>query len=452
MASVNDNVQNTGGPRPLDRRDFRTLGLSAIGGALELYDFTIFAFLAGTLGRLFFPRDMPDWLVLVQTFGIFAVGYLARPLGGIVLAHFGDRFGRKRVFTFSVLLMAGATLATACLPTYATLGIGAPMLLLLLRLCQGLAVGGEVPGAWTFVAEHVPANRVGLACGLLSSGLVLGILLGSLVAAIVNWVCTPEQVEAFAWRIPFFIGGMLGAVGLYLRRWLTETPVFIAMKNSAARQHKLPLGVVLRDHRRGVVTTMLLAWCMTSVVGITMLLTPTFLQTFYSYSPLQALAATSVGLSCQMVGTALAGFALDRIGNGRFLVGAGVAFGIVSFTFYSFAGVSLWCLFVLYAALGLVNGMVTATSSVMVRSFPTHVRFSGISFAYNIAVAISNGFTPMVLTAIMAVNPMAHAWYLVFIAALTCGLGLYLMARSDQLEGEIGLTALPTGTAVPQAN
>ena len=442
MAST-DNRARSISTRPLDRRDFRTLGLSAIGGALELYDFIIFAFLASTLGHLFFPPDLPDWLVLIQTFGIFAVGYLARPLGGIVLAHFGDRFGRKRVFTFSVLLMGGATLATACLPTYATLGIAAPILLTLLRIMQGIAVGGEVPGAWTFVAEHAPVNRVGMACGFLSSGLTFGILLGSLVAAVINWIYTPEQVADYAWRIPFFVGGVLGALGLYLRRWLTETPVFIAMKKSMAQQNRLPLGTVLRHHRRGVVVTMLLAWCMTSAITITMLMTPTFLQKLYGYSALQSLTATSFGLLFQMFGAVMAGMAIDRFGGGRFLVTAGVVFGIVSFTFYSFAGVSLWCLFALYAGMGCVDGMVGATPTIMVRVFPADVRFSGVSFAYNIACAISNGFTPVVLTAIMAINPTAHAWYLLLIAALISGVGFYLLAWSDELESAFGCADMP---------
>src|SRR5690606_41639601 len=130
-------------------------GLSVLVGALGFYAFIIVVVFASVIGHLFFPPDMPDWLVLLQTFGIFAAGYLVRPAGGIVPAHFGDKFGRKRVFAFSVFLMSISTLAMACLPTYATLGVGAPILLIIFRMLQGAAIGGEVPGAWTFVAEHV---------------------------------------------------------------------------------------------------------------------------------------------------------------------------------------------------------------------------------------------------------------------------------------------------------
>ncbi len=135
--------------RPLNSQDYKTLGLSALGGALEFYDFIIFVFFATVIGHLFFPPEMPDWLVMIQTFGIFAAGYLVRPLGGIVLAHYGDRYGRKRVFAFSILLMALSTLGMALMPTYATIGVAAPILLIILRMLQGAAIGGEVPGAWT---------------------------------------------------------------------------------------------------------------------------------------------------------------------------------------------------------------------------------------------------------------------------------------------------------------
>ena len=429
-------------PRPLHGQDFRTLGLSALGGALEFYDFIIFVFFASVIGHLFFPPDMPDWLVMIQTFGIFAAGYLVRPIGGIVLAHFGDKFGRKRVFAFSVFLMSVSTLAMACLPTYATLGVGAPILLIVFRMLQGAAIGGEVPGAWTFVAEHVPANRVGMACGFLCSGLTLGIMIGSLIATAINWIFTPEELAAYAWRIPFFIGGIFGLLAVYLRRWLAETPIFTEMKNSHLLKDKLPLKTVLREHMHGVIISVLLTWILSAGIVVTTLMTATFLQKLYGYSPLQSLAATSFGTLFLMFGTVTAGSIVDRIGSGRFFAVAGVFFGIATFVFYSFAGTSLPVLFALYAVMGLSVGMVGAVPYVMVRAFPAPVRFSGLSFSYNLSYAVFGGLTPVIVTTMLAVNPMAHAWYLVFIAVLTSGLGLYLMARSDRVEGAIGLDDL----------
>jgi MFS family permease len=145
---------------------------------------------------------MPDWLRQLQTFGIFAAGYLARPLGGIIIAHFGDILGRKRMFTLSIFLMAAPTLVIGLLPTYASIGIAAPLLLLAMRVLQGAAIGGEMPGAWVFVGEHVPAQRYGFGIGTLTSGTTGGILLGSLVAVAINRYYLPAEVTTSPGAFP----------------------------------------------------------------------------------------------------------------------------------------------------------------------------------------------------------------------------------------------------------
>ncbi|MEZ2127073.1 MULTISPECIES: MFS transporter [unclassified Sinorhizobium] len=429
-------------PRRLTSRDFRTLGLSALGGALEFYDFIIFVFFATVIGKLFFPPEMPDWLVLLQTFGIFATGYVVRPLGGIVLAHFGDLFGRKRVFAFSILLMALATLGMALMPTYASIGFAAPILLVLMRILQGAAIGGEVPGAWTFVAEHVPFRHVGFACGFLCSGLTLGILLGSFIAALVNFLFSPNDIAAYAWRIPFFIGSIFGLIAVFLRRWLQETPIFSEMKQTHSLVPELPLKVVLRDHWRGVVISMLLTWILSAGVVVTTLMTATFLQTLYGYTAQESLAATSFGTLFLIVGTAGAGVIVDRIGSGRFFSSASLFFAIATWAFYSYAAASITALFVLYAIMGLAVGMVGAAPYVMVRAFPARVRFTGLSFSYNVSYAIFGGLTPLAVTSLLPFNPMAHAYYLLFIAALTLVLGLYLLVRGDAVEADVGVEEL----------
>ncbi|MBB4406379.1 MULTISPECIES: MFS transporter [Agrobacterium tumefaciens complex] len=428
--------------RPLNSQDYKTLGLSALGGALEFYDFIIFVFFATVIGHLFFPPEMPDWLVMIQTFGIFAAGYLVRPLGGIVLAHYGDRYGRKRVFAFSILLMALSTLGMALMPTYATIGVAAPILLIILRMLQGAAIGGEVPGAWTFVAEHVPFRRVGLACGFLTSGLSFGIMLGSLIAFAINSLFTPEDVAAYAWRIPFLLGGIFGLIAVYLRRWLEETPIFMEMKKSKSLTDKLPLGLVLKHHMRGVIISALLTWVLSAAIVVTTLMTATFLQKLYGYTPTQALAGTSFGTLFLIFGVIIAGALIDRIGSGLFFMGASIFFGIATFTFYSYAGTSLQTMFVLYGVMGLSVGMAGAVPYVMVRAFPASVRFSGLSFAYNVSYAVFGGLTPIGVTTALAINPMAHAWYLVFIAILAFAIGLYLYLRGSEIESHVGIEEL----------
>lgn len=413
-------------PRALTRQDFRTLGLSALGGALEFYDFIIFVFFSVTIGHLFFPKDMPQWLALISTFGVFAAGYFVRPIGGILMAHFGDRLGRKAVFAFSVLLMAVSTLGMACLPTYASVGPVAPVLLVVLRLLQGAAVGGEVPGAWTFVAEHVPARHVGFSGGFLCSGLTLGILAGSLTATVINDAFTPQQILDYAWRVPFVVGGVFGLVAGYLRRWLSETPIFMEMRAQHSLSAEVPLKVVLRDFRRGVVVAMVGTWILAAAIVVTTLMTATFLQKIYGYTALQSLAATSFGTLFLIFGTTASGMLIDRVGSARFFMTAGVVFGVAVTLFYTFAGVSLPLLFALYALLGLAVGMVGGVPYLLVKAFAAPVRFTGLSFSYNTAYAVFGGLTPITVTALLAVFPMAHLWYLLFIALLTCALGLYL--------------------------
>src|ERR1700744_5039348 len=213
-------------PRSLTSAEIRTLALASLGGALEFYDFVVFVFFTAVIGKLFFAASLPDWVRQTQTFGIFAAGYLARPWGGIVMATFGDTRGRKRMFTLSVLLMAIPTLLIGLLPTYESIGIAAPLLLMMMRVMQGVGIGGEAPGGWVFVAEHARRGRVGFAVGLLTGGLSLGILLGSLVATGLNLVFTQAQIAAGYWRLPFLIGGAFGFTAMLLRRWLQETPVF----------------------------------------------------------------------------------------------------------------------------------------------------------------------------------------------------------------------------------
>ena len=170
----------------LTTTELRTLSLASLGSALEFYDFVIFVFFTAVIGKLFFSESLPDWMRQIATFGIFGAGYLARPLGGIVIAHFGDTRGRKRMFTLSVLLMAIPTLLIGFLPTYRSIGIVAPLLLLAMRLMQGIAIGGEAPGGWVFVAEHARRGQVGFAVGLVTGGLSCGILLGSLITSAIS--------------------------------------------------------------------------------------------------------------------------------------------------------------------------------------------------------------------------------------------------------------------------
>ncbi|HTF66267.1 MAG TPA: MFS transporter, partial [Edaphobacter sp.] len=306
--------------RELSTSEVRILSLASIGGALEFYDFVIFVFFATIIGKLFFAASLPDWVRQAQTFGIFAAGYLARPIGGIVMAHFGDTRGRKRIFTLSVLLMAIPTLLIGLLPTYQSIGVAAPLLLLSMRVLQGVAIGGEAPGAWVFVAEHARRGRVGFAVGLLTSGLSFGILIGSLMATCLNQIFSQAQIAAGAWRIPFLLGGLFGFIAMWLRRWLKETPVFEEMRNRARLSRELPLGVVLKSHGRAVVTSILSTWMLTAAIVVVILMTPSFLPKLFGIASSQAQTANLAATAALCISTVVIGAATDRFGVGRVAV------------------------------------------------------------------------------------------------------------------------------------
>jgi len=415
--------------RPLNRQDYKTLTLAALGGALEFYDFIIFVFFAAVVGALFFPADIPEWLRQVQTFGIFAAGYLARPLGGIIMAHFGDLVGRKKMFTLSILLMAVPTLAIGLLPTYASMGIIAPVLLLLMRILQGAAIGGEVPGAWVFVAEHVPARRIGIACGTLTAGLTIGILHGSVAATLINTGLSPQAIRDGGWRIPFLLGGAFGLLAMYLRRWLQETPIFLEMQQRKQLAKELPVKAVVMKHRQAVVISMLLTWLLSAGIVVGILMSPVWLQKQYGFAPAVTLQANSIATIMLCFGCLIAGLVVDRIGSSlTFIIGSLLLAG-ASWAFYHLVGSHPEQLFLLYGMVGLCVGVVGAVPYVMVRAFPPEVRFTGISFSYNVSYAIFGGLTPIAVTLLMGVSPMAPAWYVLALSLMGLALGLWLRQK-----------------------
>ena len=422
---------NSVSPHHLDRRDLRTLGLASLGGALEFYDFIIFVFFTGVIGQLFFPPDTPDWLRQLQAFGLFAAGYLARPLGGIAMAHFGDRGGRKRMFMLSVLLMAAPTLMIGLLPTSADIGYAAPLALLLMRLLQGAAVGGEVPGAWTFVAEHVPEQRTGFACGTLTAGLTGGILLGSLVAGAVNRHFTPQEVLDFGWRIPFLLGGVFGFLAVFLRRLLAETPVFEELRRRRALVEGLPLKAVLAEHRPAVVLSMLLTWVLTAAIVVVILMTPTLIQNLYAIPAAIALDANSIATLALTFGCILFGLLADRFGAGVILLCGCALLLLATYALYLGVARAPQQVFALYGLAGLCVGVVGVIPVLLVRAFPPAVRFSGVSFAYNIAYALFGGLTPLLVALLMKSQALAPAHYVAAVCLVGIATALVLMRRAS---------------------
>lgn len=419
-----------GDDRVLGRRDIRTLILAALGGALEFYDFVVFVFFAIPLSQLFFPHDTAPWLAQLQVFGIFAAGYLARPLGGIVMAHYGDKLGRKRMFTLSVFLMAVPTLGIGLLPVYAQVGMLAPLALLSLRVVQGIAVGGEVPGAWVFVAEHVPARRVGFACASLTSGLTVGIVIGSLAAAAINSRMSPATVLDWGWRVPFLAGGVFGFFAVWLRRWLSETPVFEAMHARRELASGLPLRQVFEQHFPSVLLSMLVTWMLTAAILVIVLMTPSLVQSVFHVAPARAFLGNTVASVALALGCLGYGALADRIGFARALLFGAAGLVVCSYALYLDLRSGAAHFLVLYALAGLAVGVVGVIPALMVVAFPPAVRFSGLSFSYNIAYAVFGGITPPLIGLLVKqFGVLAPAHYVAFAAVIGMGVAYTQLRR-----------------------
>lgn len=414
---------------PLSRKHWLTLCLTALGGGLELYDFMVFVFFVPVLSRVFFPPDIPHWLAQLQTFTVFAVGFLARPVGGVVFGHFGDRIGRKRTFTFSVLLMAAATLAMACLPGYAVLGIWAPLLLAVLRLIQGGAVGGEVAGSYVFASEHVPPDRRGLACGIMAMGMTCGTLLGVFVATLVHTFATDAQILDFAWRLPFLLGSGLGLLTLFLRRWLEETPVFRDLQRRRALAVQLPLKLVVSAYKRALVVSSLSLWVLVGHFAVLVLMGPTLLQSQFHIPAAQALRIGSLGTLCTALACIASGLMFDRLGPGRALAVGTLAAGLTAQFFFGVAApAGGWLLVAGYCLAAAGTGLITAVPALLVRSFPPAVAFSGVSLAYNFGFGITAGLTPIFIAALLPTVPHIPSLYLFALEVMGLVLGLKVAA------------------------
>ncbi|CAG9298140.1 MFS transporter [Celerinatantimonas diazotrophica] len=436
MDTETRNIQGTtqSEHRHLTWKDGKTLSLSALGGALEFYDFVIFVYFANVVGGLFFPADMPDWMRQVQTYGIFAAGYLARPLGGIIMAHFGDLLGRKRMFMLSIFLMAVPTMAIGLMPTYQSVGILAPLLLLLCRVFQGAAIGGEAPGAWVFVTEHVSKRHIGLACGTLSAGLVAGILIGSLVATGLHSSMSAEQIKQYGWRLPFLLGGVFGFITMYLRRWLHETPIFKQMQEDKELAEELPIKSVLKDHTPSVLVSMAVTWVLTAAIVVTILMTPSLLQKLIHLNPETSLEANSVAIVCILIGCLVSGALADRFGNGPIMAIFSIGLAVSYWVFYSTMLQDTTYLFPMYAVVGFFVGIVGVVPAIAVKSFPAPIRFSGLSFSYNVAYAIFGGTTPMFVSAMIMKSAYAPMYYVAGVSVVGVLASLAVMRFRPRLD------------------
>lgn len=373
----------------------KIMALSSLGTTLEFYEFVIFILLSPYLSQVFFPGSIPPWMREFETLAIFSIGYLTRPIGGVMLAAIGDSKGRRVVFAVSLLLMALPTLLIGFLPTFEKVGVLAPILLLICRLLQGLALGGELPTAMVFMSEHVPERRLGFAFGVVGIGAVLGFMVADFVLGGVHHFVSKSDFLVYGWRIPFVIGGIFGLVASLLRRYVGETPIFQDMKKRHAFSSGNHLARLLSGYKKEVFFAFLLSAVPGVMVTGVQIFPVIWLQTTKGYHADLVHACLRDLQICLIIGAIVGGLVVDVINWARAII---ITLGLLIVSIFGFylyvAPDTLW---IFFSLIGLFLSCLIMMYNPLVHSFPAQLRLTGISFVYNIAAAIFGGTTPMVL-------------------------------------------------------
>ncbi|MET8780745.1 MFS transporter [Streptomyces sp. NPDC004589] len=411
----------------------RAVKAAALGNAMEWFDFGVYSYIAVTLGKVFFPSGSPT-AQLLSTFGAFAAAFLVRPLGGTVFGPLGDRVGRQKVLALTMIMMAAGTFTIGLIPSYATIGVGAPVLLLAARLVQGFSTGGEYAGASTFIAAYAPDKRRGFFGSWLEFGTLAGYIGGAGLVTLLTALLSSDDLVSWGWRIPFLIAGPMGIIGLYLRMRLEETPAFAAeVEKAEAARPRVPL----REMITGQWKALLLCMGLVLVFNVTdyMLLSymPSYLTSELKYDETHGLLVVLGVMALMMVVQPFAGALTDRIGR-RPLIAAGCA----GFLFLSVPAVllirqgGLLAVALGMGALGLLLVCFTAAMPAALPAlFPTRVRYGSLSIGFNVSVSLFGGTTPLVVTALIGAtgNMMMPAYY-TMAAAVIGGAALWFMAES----------------------
>jgi MFS family permease len=419
---------------PLDAAHISAAGwrivlLASLGGTLEFYDFVIFGIFAKDIADAIFPNPTP-LISLMLSFGAFAVGYLARPIGGIVLSHFGDRYGRRRVFLLSIFVMSGATLGMGLVPSFATWGAVSSVLLVTLRLVQGFCLGGELPGALTYVVETAPRHAP-FVCGVVFSCVTLGVAVATGVSLSVRTLLPPAQVPLLGWRIAFVLGGLGGILSFVLRRSLEESPEFARMKALASRQ---PFREVLKSHLGPVAFGVSALAATGGFNGLFFAHMAAYASGVLHYDPRQAVISQTIGVVVHAFAILAVGRLADRVPPRLLLRTGALALVVLAFPFYTALASRTLGPTTLLVLAGLCASLVNGSFAVLLTDlFPTRIRFSGVALGFNIAFTVFSGTAPLVATSLIRSTGLDTAPAFVMIAC-----GLLTFAGSFSLSRDSG--------------
>jgi MHS family proline/betaine transporter-like MFS transporter len=414
-----------------------TVLLSSIGEIVEWFDFMIYLSLAPVLATVFFPSS-DHRTGLFATLAVFGAAYLARPLGGLLFGHLGDRGGRKQALVASALVMAGAKLVEGSLPSYQAIGIGAPALFLIARVISGLSIGGEFTGTFIMLFESSSTGRRGLTSSLANVMASIGIVLGSGLITLLTATLSTEQMQSWGWRVPFFVGSVIGLVALAIRLHVQETPLFERLRADAALARQ-PLRDAIREQPRGI----FVAFAMSSFIAVSYYLVvsfvPTYLQSFVGMAHVQALTIATLATLLNIVVIPPPAWLSDRIGRKPVLVAVSVGFIVLGYPLFlllasgHFGPTLVGALLFVFLAAAFVG---TANTTAM-EHFRTRTRFSGFALGYNIGAAIFGGMTPLLAAWLIHTtgSKIAPAWYLI-LASLAILVVSWRLKETYRLQAE----------------
>lgn len=416
---------------PATRRRLQ-LFAAGVGNVFEYYDFVVYAFLAAPLSHRFF-RNTSDLTALLATFATFGVGFLARPVGGAIIGSIADRKGRRTALLLAVFGMAGGTVGMGLLPTVDTVGTAAPLLLVALRLLQGLSAGGGWGSATAFIAESAPPGWRGFYTAIGQACITTSTLLGSVVVAVVNASFSPADVDRWAWRIPFLLGGLLLPVGLYMRRHLDETPAFERTRRSgAAASQTISAGIRPMAAAFGLTVI----WTVSFYMMLSYM--PTFTARYAGLTPADALWSNSAALLVLILVMPLFGALSDRLGRKPLLLACCVGFIVLPYPLFRLlvGGASFGAIVGVQIVFDLLIAAFSgAAPAALAELFSTRSRTTFMSIGYSISTAIFGGFAPFTATWLIAAtgSPVAPTLYLIA-AAVASGVVILRMTETAHLD------------------
>jgi MFS family permease len=394
--------------------------------AVAFFDFLIYLYMADIVSTTFFPVNTDPRVGKLQGLGLFAVGYLARPLGGIIFGRYGDIKGRKPVLLLSMLITAATMLAMAFLPTYAQWGFAAPALFILLRLIQGMAFGVYVPLAWIFVAEHVPRQYLSIGCSYVSASFFVGVLFSNAFFMWLTGTMTPEQLVTNGWRLPFIVAAALSFLPLLAWRFINESPFFVELRDQRPEKHThQPFRLLFKHCRQAVFIGLMLTLLISSITTVIVLLLPDLIELRFTPDSDLFGFSHSLGIVFMIFGCIFYGLISNYQNFGKILVIGSILLIGQMFAFYYHLEAGGDYILIMYALLGFCAGIVGMIPAILVQLFPTNVRLTGLAFSYNIMYAIVGGFVPFGLGYATMFVSFSPALYIAFIGAIGIIMGLY---------------------------